>query len=74
MHIDASIVGHLPETLEVDIKYHLELNLLNFTAIKGDFEMVKLLINRGSESKLMDNRIKDAVLSFMQPEGAILTS
>jgi len=47
MLIDASVAGHLPETLEIDIKDHRELSPLNCASIKGDIEMVKLLINSG---------------------------
>ena len=42
--IEASLSGHLPETLEVDAKDHRGLSPLNCAAIKGDFDLVKLLI------------------------------
>jgi len=45
--IEASIVGHLTEPLEVDRPNHQGLTPLNCAAIKGDFEMVKCLVSRG---------------------------
>lgn len=47
MLIEASTSGLLPETLEVDIKDHRGLSPLNCAAIKGDFDLVKLLIING---------------------------
>jgi ankyrin repeat protein len=42
--IEASLSGLLPEPLEVDAKDQRGLSPLNCAAIKGDFEMAKLLI------------------------------
>lgn len=39
MLIEASTSGHLPETLEVDIKDHRGLSPLNCAAIKGDLDL-----------------------------------
>mmetsp|Transcript_37597 Transcript_37597/g.57604 ORF Transcript_37597/g.57604 Transcript_37597/m.57604 type:complete len:378 (-) Transcript_37597:385-1518(-) len=50
MLIEASISGHLPEPLEIDSKDHRGLSPLNCAAIKGDFDLVKLLIINGSAS------------------------
>lgn len=47
MLVEASIVGHLPEPLEVDLPNHQGLTPLNCAAIKGDLDMVKCLISRG---------------------------
>ncbi len=47
MLIDASSAGHLPEPLEVDMKDHRGLSPLNCAAIKGDFQMVMLLVING---------------------------
>jgi ankyrin repeat protein len=44
MLIDASCSGHLSDPLEVDIKDHRGLSALNCAAIKGDFDLTKLLI------------------------------
>ena len=48
MIIEASGSGHLPEALEVDLKDHRGLSPLNCAAIKGDFDMAKLLILNGN--------------------------
>lgn len=45
--IDASLSGLLPEPLDIDVKDHRGLSPLNCAAIKGDFEMVKLLVVNG---------------------------
>ena len=42
--IESSIAGHLPEPIEVDMADHRGLTPLNCAAIKGDFELVKMLI------------------------------
>lgn len=44
MLIDASLSGHLPEPLESDHKDHRGLSPLNCAAIKGDFDMARLLV------------------------------
>lgn len=44
MLIDASISGHLPEPLECDQRDHRGLSPLNCAAIKGDFDMTRLLV------------------------------
>lgn len=46
--IEASIAGHLPEPIEVDLADSRGLTPLNCASIKGDFEMVKVLVSRGS--------------------------
>ena len=47
--IDASISGHLPEALESGQRDHRGLSPLNCAAIKGDFDMARLLlINAGA--------------------------
>lgn len=46
--IDASISGLLPEPLDIDVKDQRGLSPLNCSAIKGDFEMVKLIVINGS--------------------------
>ena len=43
MLIEASTSGLLPDPIEVDIKDHRGLSPLNCAAIKGDFDLVKLL-------------------------------
>lgn len=45
--IEASISGHLTEPLEVDAPDHRGLTSLNCAAIKGDMDMVRVLISRG---------------------------
>ena len=45
--IESSIAGHLPEQLDVDVKDHRGLTSLNCAAIKGDFELTKILVSRG---------------------------
>jgi ankyrin repeat protein len=45
--IDASSSGHLPEPLEVDSKDHRGLSPLNCAAIKGDLELVIMLVSNG---------------------------
>lgn len=47
MLIEASSSGHLPEPLEIDTKDHRGLSALNCAAIKGDFDMAKLLLING---------------------------
>lgn len=47
MLIEASTSGHLPEPLEIDTKDHRGLSALNCAAIKGDFDMAKLLLING---------------------------
>lgn len=47
MLVESSIAGHLPELLEVDLADHRGLTPLNCAAIKGDIEIVKLLVSRG---------------------------
>lgn len=44
MLIDASLSGHLPEPLEADHRDHRGLSPLNCAAIKGDFDMTRLLL------------------------------
>ena len=46
--IEASIGGHLTETLEVDLPNRSGLTPLNCAAIKGDLEMVQLIVSRGN--------------------------
>lgn len=50
MILEANGSGHLPEPLEVDQKDHRGLSPLNCAAIKGDFDMTKLLILNGTAS------------------------
>ncbi len=45
--IEASIVGHLPEPIEVDLPNHQGLTPLNCAAIKGELEIVRCLVSRG---------------------------
>jgi uncharacterized protein len=45
--IESSISGLLPEPLEVDTKDHRGLTPLNCAAIKGELQMVKVLVSRG---------------------------
>jgi ankyrin repeat protein len=45
--IEANGSGHLPEPLEVDLKDQRGLSPLNCAAIKGDFDMTKLLVING---------------------------
>ena len=45
--IESSIAGHLPETLETDTSDHRGLTALNCASIKGDLELVKILLARG---------------------------
>jgi ankyrin repeat protein len=46
--IDASVSGLLPEPLDVDLKDQRGLSPLNCAAIKGDFDIAKLLIINGN--------------------------
>ena len=50
MLIEASISGHLPEPIEVDLADSRGLTPLNCSAIKGDLEMVKILVSRGNSN------------------------
>lgn len=50
MLIDASLSGHLPESLESDHKDHRGLSPLNCAAIKGDFDMARLLVINANAS------------------------
>jgi ankyrin repeat protein len=45
--IESSIAGHLPETLDVDVKDQRGLTPLNCASIKGDLELSKILVSRG---------------------------
>jgi ankyrin repeat protein len=47
MLIEASTSGHLPEPIEIDVKDHRGLSPLNCAAIKGDFDLTKLLVING---------------------------
>jgi len=44
--VEASISGHTPEPLEIDMKDHRGLTPLNCAAIKGDLKLTKLLVER----------------------------
>jgi len=50
MLIEASTSGLLPDPIEVDIKDHRGLSPLNCAAIKGDFDLVKLLVINGAST------------------------
>lgn len=45
--IESSQAGDTPETLDIDCKDHRGLTPLNCAAIKGDFELIKVLIEKG---------------------------
>ena len=45
--IESSIAGHMAEPLEIDTGDHRGLTPLNCAAIKGDLELVKILVSRG---------------------------
>ena len=45
--VESSIAGHLPEPIETDTADHRGLTPLNCAAIKGELDLVKMLISRG---------------------------
>lgn len=45
--IESSQAGDTPEPLDVDCKDHRGLTPLNCAAIKGDFELLKILVEKG---------------------------
>jgi len=48
MLVEASISGNLAEPIEVHIANNQGLTLLNCAVIKGDLEMTKCLVSRGT--------------------------
>lgn len=45
--IESSLAGDTPEPIDVDCKDHRGLTPLNCAAIKGDLELMKILIEKG---------------------------
>jgi ankyrin repeat protein len=56
--IESSAAGHTPEPLEIDMRDHRGLTPLNCAAIKGDFNLSKMLIEKVSSIYILNFTVR----------------